>query len=124
MKNFCIDYGCIQCCLETEMLLSNEDIERIRSFGFAQEFFIAKRDGWLQLKNYDGRCVFHNGIECSIYENRPEGCRLYPIIYNEDMNASFDEDCPHSDKFEISKPVIQQVTDLVYKLRYEKEQRK
>ena len=124
MKNCCIDYGCIQCCLETEMLLSNEDIERIRSLGFAQKFFVIKKDRWLQLKNSDGRCVFHNGIECSIYENRPEGCRLYPIIYNEDMNATFDEDCPYSDKFEISKPRIRQAYELVSKLRDERKKRK
>jgi Fe-S-cluster containining protein len=106
------------------MLLSNEDIERIRSLGFAKKFFVIERDGWLQLKNYDGWCVFHNGIGCSIYENRPEGCRLYPIIYNEDMNTTFDQTCPYRDNFEISKSVIQQVSNLVLKLRSEREQRK
>jgi Fe-S-cluster containining protein len=106
------------------MLLSNEDIERIRSLGFAKKFFVVERDGWLQLKNYDGRCVFHNGIRCSIYENRPEGCRLYPIIYNEGMKTTFDKDCPYREKFEISENVIQQISDLILKLRYEREQRK
>lgn len=124
MENCCRDHNCIKCCLETEMLLLNEDIERIRSLGFAKKFFVIKRDGWLQLKNYDGRCVFHNGIVCSIYENRPEGCRLYPVIHNEDMNITFDMDCPYRDKFEISKDVIQQVSDLVSNLRFEREQRK
>lgn len=124
MKNCCIDHGCFQCCLETEMLLSNGDIERIKSLGFPQNFFVIKRDGWLQLKNYNGRCVFHNGTKCSIYKNRPEGCILYPIIQNEDMNATFDEDCPHSDKFEISETMIRQASDLVSKLRDERKQRK
>lgn len=124
MKGCCIDYKCIQCCLETEMFLSNEDIERIRGLGFAPEFFITKRDERLQLKNYNGRCVFHNGIGCSIYENRPEGCKLYPIIYNEDMSPTLDDDCPHRDKFEISKTAIQQISDLVLKLEYERDQRK
>jgi Fe-S-cluster containining protein len=61
-------------------------------------------DGWLQLKNYDGRCVFNDGKKCSIYEYRPEGCKLYPIIYDEDKNhATLDVDCPHRDEFKISK---------------------
>jgi Fe-S-cluster containining protein len=125
MKSCCIDYKCVQCCLETEMLLSNEDMERIRGLGFAPEFFITKRDGRLQLKNYNGRCVFQNGIGCSIYKNRPEGCRLYPIIYDEEKNcAVLDEDCPHRDKFEISKTSIQQVSDLASKLECERTQRK
>ncbi len=125
MKRCCMDYKCIQCCLETEMSLSNEDIERIKGLGFATKFFITKRGGWLQLKNYNGGCVFYNGVGCSIYENRPEGCNLYPIIYDKEKNcAVLDEDCQHRDKFEISKTSIQQVSDLVLKLECERVQRK
>ena len=125
MKRCCMDYECIQCCLETEMSLSNEDIEQIKGLGFATKFFITKRDGWLQLKNYNGRCAFYNGVGCSIYENRPEGCKLYPIIYDKDKNcAVLDEDCSHREKFEISKTAIQQVSDLVSKLECESAQRK
>ena len=125
MKSCCMDYKCIQCCLESEMLLSNEDIERIKGLEFAPEFFITKRDGRLQLMNYNGRCVFHNGIGCSIYENRPEGCKLYPIIYDKEKNcAVLDEDCPYRDKFEISKTSIRKISALVLKLEYERDQRK
>jgi len=107
------------------MFLSNEDIERIKGLGFATKFFITKRGGWLQLKNYSERCVFNNGVGCTIYENRPEGCKLYPIIYDKDKNCVvLDEDCPHRDKFEISKTSIQQVSDLVSRLECERAQLK
>lgn len=102
------------------MPLSNRDIEHIRALGFNTNFFVIERDGWLQLKNYNGRCVFHNGKICSIYENRPKGCRLYPIIYDKDENrAVLDEDCPHRDKFQMPKIAIKELLDIVSKLERE-----
>ena len=125
MNNCCMDEKCIQCCRGTQMLLSHEDIMRIESLGFSTEFFVTESGGWLQLKNDSGQCVFHNGVGCSIYEKRPEGCKLYPIVYNSDMNcAILDDDCPHREKFEISKIALQQVSDLAIRLEYERNQRK
>ena len=92
------------------MLLSHQDIERIKRLGFNTDFFVTERNGWLQLKNQDGRCVFHSGIMCTIYETRPDGCKLYPIIYDNDKKyAVFDKDCPQRDKFHISKSNTKQL---------------
>jgi len=102
------------------MPLSNEDIEQIKALGFDTKFFVVEKDGWLQLRNRNGRCIFHNGKICSIYENRPKGCRLYPIIYDKDENcAVFDEECPHKDEFKMSKSVIKQLLDIVSVLERE-----
>jgi Fe-S-cluster containining protein len=82
------------------MLLLKEDIEHLKRLGFDYSYFVVDRDGWLQIRNYDGRCVFNDGKKCLIYEYRPEGCKLYPIIYDEEKNrAALDEDCPHRDEF-------------------------
>lgn len=125
MKSCCIRYKCIQCCLETEMPLSKEDIERIKGLGFGYNSFVVSRDGWLQLKNYDGRCVFNDGKQCLIYENRPEGCKLYPIIFDEGRNcATLDKDCPHRDEFKMSEIDLGMVASLVTKLKDERRQRK
>jgi hypothetical protein len=124
MKSCCMHHKCIQCCLETEMPLSKEDIERIKRLGFDYDYFVVNRDSWLQLKNCDGRCVFNDGKQCLIYENRPEGCKLYPIIYDEDENcATLDEDCPHRDEFKISEVELEMVSFLVTKLKNERIQR-
>jgi Fe-S-cluster containining protein len=124
MKSCCMDYNCIQCCLETSMPLSNRDIKRISRLGFDTNFFVIERDGWLQLKNHDGRCVFHSGKICSIYKNRPEGCRSYPIIYDKDENrAVLDEDCPHRDKFQMPEIAIKELLDIVSKLEREVNER-
>ena len=63
--------------------------------------------------------------EHSIYENRPEGCKSYPILYDEDKNcATLDEDCPHRDEFKISESDLRIVASLVIKLRDERKRRK
>jgi Fe-S-cluster containining protein len=112
---------------EHEKLLyaSKEDIERIKGLGFDYDYFVVNRGSWLQLRNYDGRCVFNDGKRCLIYKNRPEGCRLYPIIYDEDKKcAALDEDCPHRDEFKISERDSRIEASLVTKLKDERRQRK
>ena len=107
------------------MPLSKEDIEHIIRSGFDYSYFVVNRNGWLQLKNYDGRCVFNDGRECLIYENRPEGCKIYPLVYDEDENcAVLDEDCPHRDEFKISKTDHRMVSSLLTKLKGERRQRR
>ena len=125
MENCCIRFKCTQCCLETEMPLSKKDIERIKRLGFDYDSFVVNRDGWLQLRNHNGKCIFNDGKQCLIYENRPEGCKSYPIIYDEDENcATLDEDCPHRDEFKMSEINSGIVTSLVTKLKNERRQRK
>jgi Fe-S-cluster containining protein len=105
------------------MLLQKEDIERIKGLGFDNSHFVVNRDGWLQLKNYDGRCVFNECKKCLIYEYRPEGCKLYPIIYDEGKNrTTLDVDCPHRDEFKISKIKEKFVFSLVKTIIEERRQ--
>ena len=118
-------YKCIRCCLETEMPLLEKDVELIKKLGFDYDYFVVNKDGWLQLKNYDGRCVFSNDGKCSIYEDRPEGCESYPIVYDEDNNcAALDEYCPYRDEFKISEIDRAMLTVLITKLKDERKQRK
>lgn len=124
MNNYCKENRCIRCCLGTTMPLSNNDIKRIKKLGFDINFFVTEKDGWLQLKNQDGRCVFHNSMMCTIYENRPDGCKLYPIIFDRDDNhAVFDKDCPHRAKFQMSEGIKKQLYDIVSKLEIERAER-
>lgn len=93
---------CYHCCLETEMLLTQEDLDRIKKLGYnVEEFTLHTKmtDGFYQLKNVESIpgmiCFFlsDNG-KCTIYENRPHGCRLYPLILNLETNETMiDFDC-------------------------------
>jgi len=62
---------------------------------------------------------------CTIYEIRPDGCKLYPIIYDKDTkHVVFDKDCLQRDKFHISKNITKQLYDLVSKVENERTERK
>jgi Fe-S-cluster containining protein len=107
------------------MLLSSDDIKKIEQLGFKKDFFVVQKDGWLMLKNHDGKCVFHDGSRCTIYDNRPVGCKLYPVIFDKDENcAVFDNDCLHRNCFEMSETIINKLYAVVRKVEYEKSKRK
>jgi len=93
----------VSCCFDTEMPLLEEDIERIEGLGFNESSFAVASDGFKVLKNKNGRCVFHDGEKCTIYSNRPAGCKLYPVIFDEDLNRAVkDRLCPYRTEFELS----------------------
>jgi uncharacterized protein len=123
-KNPCLSFNCTQCCKETVMLLSNEDIKRIQKLGFSRDFFVDDAEGWLQLKNKNGRCVFHDQKKCLIYPQRPNGCKLYPVIYDADNDcAIIDTDCPYRHHFSISSDRRKRLFSLVSIIRSERKSR-
>ncbi len=106
------------------MILSNRDIETIETLGYMTGFFVSENKEWLQLKNSHGRCVFHKGNECTIYDHRPEGCRLYPVVYDKtNKKAILDDECPRRNCFSLSKTKVKQLTTLVCLLEKERTQR-
>ena len=90
------------------MPLTDNDIEKITRLGFEKSFFVIEDKGSLQLKNEYGRCVFLRDYGCSIYKFRPEGCRLYPLVYNPfKKNFVMDYLCPFNSEFKISEKDIE-----------------
>ena len=87
---------CGVCCTETEMLLCKKDIQRLEKKGFSQNQFVQyDRQGYAQLKNRDGYCVFYDlrNQQCSVYVDRPAGCRVYPVILDEEAGIILDDIC-------------------------------
>jgi len=79
------------------MLLSEEDVERLESAGFSREDFTSiGEEGLMRLRNVREWCYFYNPAEkkCQVYEDRPLGCRLYPVIYSIDEGVIADKLCP------------------------------
>jgi len=82
------------------MLLSNEDIERLERKGYVRDFFVRfDKEGYATLRNQDGNCVFFDPEKraCRERENRPLGCRIYPVMHDEDKGTVIDEICPAKD---------------------------
>jgi Fe-S-cluster containining protein len=94
------------------MPVTRADISRITALGHKLSFFtIVQPDGGVRLANSNETkaCVFLTtdsaepdapGI-CSIWKDRPEGCRIYPLILDELDQPYLDELCPHRDEFPI-----------------------
>jgi Fe-S-cluster containining protein len=88
--------NCGVCCTETEMLLSKKDIKRLEKKGFSQNQFVNFDDqGYAVLKNREGYCIFYNlkNRQCSVYADRPAGCRVYPVILDEEIGIVLDDIC-------------------------------
>jgi Fe-S-cluster containining protein len=81
------------------MLLSIKDIRRLEKKGFSKNYFSKfDKQGYAVLKNREGYCVFYDLKErrCSVYSDRPSGCRVYPVILDEDKGIVFDDICNSS----------------------------
>ena len=88
--------NCGVCCTETRMLLAERDINRLVNRGFSKSFFVKfNKQGYAQLKNRGGYCVFYDAKNrrCSVYVDRPSGCRVYPVILEENKGIILDEIC-------------------------------
>jgi uncharacterized protein len=83
------------------MPLTEADIARIEKLGHRRdEFSVLDEDRVPQLRNDAGHCVFLVKGRCSIYEVRPEGCRLYPLVWDRDTNTVVRDDfCPFNVEF-------------------------
>jgi Fe-S-cluster containining protein len=118
----CLEHGCVECCLETEMPLTRVDMRRITRKGFRLSDFAVKVGAEWRLRNSSGHCFFLSGDMCMIYSHRPEGCRLYPLVYNEDMGKStMDDLCPHGMEFETDKEDVASLIRLIRRLEKEAE---
>jgi Fe-S-cluster containining protein len=110
------------------MPLTLSDIERITARGHRlAEFSVEEGDGWVRLRNLpDHRCFFlATDGRCRINDVKPEGCRLYPFIIDEETGDVFRDDfCPHRDEFVPPPGVERQVKGLLARLEAEADARR
>jgi Fe-S-cluster containining protein len=82
------------------MLLSNADVERLEAIGYEKAKFLRyDHQGFAKLQNHKGYCVFYDVIQCrcTVYQHRPQGCRIYPVVYSDDEGVTVDDLCPEKD---------------------------
>ncbi|MGA1819935.1 MAG: YkgJ family cysteine cluster protein [Thermoplasmatota archaeon] len=107
----CSRHGCSHCCHGTEMALTLEDVGRISDSG-RSDFY---HEDTMELRNVDGRCFFLSTEgRCTIYDIRPSGCRLYPLIMAlPSMTPLLDEECPHRVDFRIEPEEVIELRRLI-----------
>ena len=83
------------------MTLTEADVGRLESVGFS-DFVRLNRDGDLELRNRDGRCIFLEDGRCGVYDRRPDGCRFYPLVLDLGLDRVVrDGFCPRHEDFSI-----------------------
>ena len=64
-------------------------------------------------------CFFLEGHGCRVYEDRPEGCRLYPLILGKDGAIELDGECSQVDEFTYTGVDVSNLRELVNRIRRE-----
>ena len=121
--------NCGICCTQTEMLLAVKDIRRLEKKGFSKNFFVEiDKQGYAGLKNRDGYCVFYDlkARRCNVYSDRPSGCRVYPVILDEEKGIVFDEICNSCSSISLKEKKVKgkKVIKLLEKIDAEAENRR
>jgi uncharacterized protein len=112
--NHCQAAKCTYCCEQTNMLLTPQDIARIEALGHARATFSKQGSLGIQLKNTQGHCVFLRAGHCQIYDARPIGCRLYPVVYEQTSGeAILDDACPRHTDFQLTPETRKQLKTLL-----------
>jgi Fe-S-cluster containining protein len=121
--------NCGICCAETEMLLAIKDIRRLEKKGFSLNHFTEfDKQGYAVLKNRNGYCVFYDlkRHQCSVYSDRPSGCRVYPVIFDEEKGVVFDDICDSCKSISLKEKRVngKKVVKLLEKIDAEAEKRR
>ena len=118
----CAAHGCAACCYDTEMPLTEEDAQRLEKLGHERARFsridpgdnvlylqtVPRAEGMTDAGRSDadikagkpGRpCYFLKDNRCSVYADRPAGCRIYPFVMTPEGRLMRDADCPHAREF-------------------------
>lgn len=146
-SNPCVANGCASCCYDTEMPLTEEDAARLEALGHkrADFSFVKKEDNVLYLLTVPrpegmpetgrakvdidagkpGRpCFFLQDNKCSVYADRPTGCRIYPFVLTEDHRLMRDADCPHHRSFPVDPSLKRRIQKIAATLAREAGKRK
>ncbi len=85
------------------MTLTEADAARLHAAG-RDDFFFVNNDHDLQLVNVDGHCIFLADGRCSVRDDRPAGCRLYPLILDLSVDrVVLDSFCPWASEFAFTR---------------------
>ena len=121
----CVKHTCTLCCHDTNMPLTLADMERLTARGERLDAFSQPDEediGYIRLRNTEkGACTFlaPDG-RCRVQADKPEGCRLYPFIYDMDRDRVLrDSFCPFNKEFDAPPGTEQKVRALVARLEAE-----
>jgi len=105
------------------MPLSLADIARLKELGYKVNEFVVQRGGERRLRNREGKCFFLTDKGCKVYDDRPTGCRFYPLVFDEEGEPLVDPECALSAQFEVDPDEAAQLITFIRKLKREKKRK-
>jgi len=112
----CEKHNCVACCLNAEVPLLNEDVNRIMMHGYYDVYFVNEQDGVKTIRKFSqGTCVFYKPKDgsCEIYDFRPEICQLRPYTVKEGTHEPMiDESCEHASECKPDPKLEEQMKDF------------
>ncbi len=107
------------------MPLTEMDVERLEKMGFDADEFTVEAEGEVRLVNVRGSCYFLENGRCRAYEARPEGCRIYPVVYDERIHKFvLDVVCPNKADFSLTREDKDRLKRLLHRIDREKGKRR
>lgn len=76
---------CGECCHRRRVPLTARDIERLQGFRDPQEFIViyGEKRFVMEKRMWDDGCVFLHDGKCTIQEDKPLICRLFPVAMSQ-----------------------------------------
>ena len=102
------------------MPLCLADIRRLRALGYRVSDFVVVVHGERRLRNVDGRCFFLGEAGCRVYDVRPLGCGLYPLVMDNGGRVLVDPGCRFSERFSIEDGDVRRLRGFIKLLRRER----
>lgn len=140
----CQRHACSACCWDTQMPLTTADIQRLAALGHDPARFSRLGDDrvpYLQTRDATMEdaphappqvadkaeaprpCVFLVKGACSVYADRPAGCRTYPFVLTTDGKVIRDHDCPWRDEFPRDPALPRTLQRIAFTLHRERDGR-
>jgi Fe-S-cluster containining protein len=118
--SFCQDKNCSHCCIEADVPLLQEDIDRITSLGYYDVYFATDYQGAKFMRKLNGKCIFYQQNKCEIENWRPKRCKFYPLTYDEKTKSVLVQDfCKYRSEFEINQTEFKHMDAFIDQLKKE-----
>ena len=112
--NFCKKHNCTHCCIEADVPLLSEDIDRLTAHGYYDVYFSEDYNGAKFIRKIDGKCIFFKDGVCEVYDYRPKRCQCSQIAYDDKTQKVMEfESCLFKDQIVLSKEEIEFMEDFI-----------
>ena len=122
--SFCKENNCSYCCIEADVPLLQEDIDRLTAMGYYDVYFCEDYNGAKFIRKLDGKCIFFQNGKCEVYEKRPKRCRHPQITYDEKTKSVLIlESCKYKSSYEMTRNDMNYMEEFISLLIKEIEMR-